>query len=90
MCIAKGAPNPEGAHAFIDYIYEPAVHAAIAEYVRYALPNRAAKALIPEADRRNEAIYPPAEVLARSEVARYMGTEIESLYQTAMTRVLAA
>ena len=90
MCIPLGAPNPEGAHAFIDYIYQPEVHAAIAEYIRYALPNRAAKALIPEEDLSNEAIYPPAEVMARSEVARYMGTEIESLYQAAMTRVLAA
>jgi spermidine/putrescine transport system substrate-binding protein len=90
MCVPVGAPNPEAAHAFIDYIYTAEVHAAIAEYVRYALPNRAAKALIPEADLLNEAIYPSAEVMARSEVARYMGTEIESLYQAAMTRVLAA
>ena len=90
MCIPVGAPNPEAAHAFIDYIYVPEVHAAIAEFVRYALPNRPAKALIPEEDRLNEAIYPPPEVMARSEVARYMGTEVETLYQAAMTRVLAA
>ncbi len=90
MCVPRGAPNPEAAHAFIDHIYIPEVHAAIAEYIRYALPNRAAKALIPEADLLNEAIYPPAEVMARSEIARYMGPEIESLYQAAMTRVLAA
>lgn len=90
MCVPRGAPNPEAAHAFIDYIYIPEVHAAIAEYTRYALPNRAAKALIPEEDLLNEVIYPPAEVMARSEFARYMGPEIESLYQAAMTRVLAA
>jgi len=90
MCVPVGAQNPEAAHDFIDYIYQPEVHAAIAEYIRYALPNRAAKALIPEADRLNEAIYPPADVMARSEVARYMGTEIETLYQAAMTRILAA
>jgi spermidine/putrescine transport system substrate-binding protein len=90
MCIAKGAPNPAGAHAFINYIYEPEVHAAIAEYVRYALPNSAAKALIPEADRLNEAIYPPLEVMQRSEIDRYKGNEVEALFQAAMTRVLAA
>ena len=90
MCVPVGAQNPEAAHDFIDYIYQPEVHAAIAEYIRYALPNRAAKALIPEADRLNEAIYPPADVMARSEVARYMGTEIETLFQAAMTRILAA
>ncbi len=90
MCIPKGAPNPAGAHAFIDYIYEAEVHAAIAEYVRYALPNLAAKELIPEADRLNEAIYPPAEVMRLTEIARYKSNEIEALFQAAMTRVLAA
>ena len=90
MCIPVGAQNPEAAHDFIDYIYQPEVHAAIAEYIRYALPNQAAKALIPEADRLNEAIYPPPDIMARSEIARYMGTEIETLYQAAMTRILAA
>jgi spermidine/putrescine transport system substrate-binding protein len=90
MAVPRGAPNPEAAHAFIDHIYVPEVHAAIAEYIRYALPNRAAKALIPEEDLLNEAIYPPAEVMARSEIARYMGAETENLVQAAMTRVLAA
>lgn len=90
MCIPVGAPNPEGAHAFIDYIYRPEVHAAIADYIRYALPNLAAKELIPEEDRQNQAIYPPAEVIERSEIPYYKGAEVEQLFQAAMTRVLAA
>jgi spermidine/putrescine transport system substrate-binding protein len=90
MCIPKGGPNPDNAHAFINFILEPEVHGAIAEYVRYPCPNAAALEHIPEADRTNPALYPPREVLERCEVSVYKGEQVESLYQEALTRVLAA
>jgi spermidine/putrescine transport system substrate-binding protein len=90
MCIPRGGPNPENAHAFINFILEPEVHGAIAEYIRYPCPNAAALDYIPEADRTNPALYPPREVLERCEVYVYKGEEVESLYQDALTRVLAA
>jgi spermidine/putrescine transport system substrate-binding protein len=90
MCIPAGAPNPENAHAWINFILEPEVHGAIATYVRYPCPNAAALDHIPAEDRDNRAMYPPREVLERCEVAVYKGEEIESLYQDALTRVLAA
>ncbi|HEX6110814.1 MAG TPA: spermidine/putrescine ABC transporter substrate-binding protein [Geminicoccaceae bacterium] len=90
MCIPRGAPNPDNAHAFINFILDGPVHGAIAEYVRYPCPNAAAMEFIPEADRTDPAIYPPREVLERCEFAVYKGEEIEGLYQDALTRVLAA
>jgi spermidine/putrescine transport system substrate-binding protein len=90
MCIPRGGPNPDNAHAFINFILDAPVHGAIAEYVRYACPNAAAMEYIPEADRNDPAIYPPREVLKRCEFAIYKGEKIESLYQEALTRVLAA
>jgi spermidine/putrescine transport system substrate-binding protein len=90
MCIPAGAPNPENAHAWINFILEPEVHGAIATYVRYPCPNMAALEFIPEEDRGNRAMYPPRAVLERCEVATYKGEAIESLYQEALTRVLAA
>jgi spermidine/putrescine transport system substrate-binding protein len=90
MCIPRGGPNPEHAHAFIDFILDAEVHGAIATYVRYPCPNAAALEHIPEEDRSNPALYPPREVLERCEVAVYKGTEVESLYAEALTRVLAA
>jgi hypothetical protein len=45
---------------------------------------------IPEEDRDNPSIYPTKEVLARCEPAVYQGERIESLYENALTRVLAA
>jgi spermidine/putrescine transport system substrate-binding protein len=90
MCIPKGGPNPDNAHAFINFILDAEVHGAIATYVQYPCPNAAALEFIPAAHRDNRALYPPREVLDRCEVAIYKGEEIESLYADALTRVLAA
>ena len=90
MCIPRGGPSPDNAHAFINFILDAQVHAVIAEYIRYPCPNAAAMAYIPEADREDPAIYPPREVLERCEFAVYKGEQIEGLYQDALTRVLAA
>ena len=90
MCIPKGGPNPDNAHSFINFVLNPEVHGSIATYVQYACPNAAALKFIPEADRDNQALYPPREVLDRCEAASYKGEEVESLYADALTRVLAA
>lgn len=90
MCIPRGAPNPENAHTFINFILDGAVHAAIAEFVRYPCPNAAAMEYLPASDLEDPAVYPPREVLERCEISVYKGEEIEGLYQDALTRVLAA
>jgi spermidine/putrescine transport system substrate-binding protein len=90
MSVPRGGPNPDNAHAFVNFILDAEVHGAIATEVRYACPNAAALEFIPEADRENRALYPPREVLDRCEVAIYKGEEIESLYADALTRALAA
>lgn len=90
MCIPKGAPNLANAHAFINFILDAKVHGEIASEVKYALPNAAAMEFIPAEDRENPAIYPPPEVLARCEPAFYQGEQVATLYEAALTRVLAA
>jgi spermidine/putrescine transport system substrate-binding protein len=90
MCIAKGAPNRDNGHAFINFILDGPVHAQIASEIQYACPNAAALALIPAEDRDNPAIYPSEATLERCEFATYKGEAVEALYETALTRVLAA
>ena len=90
MCIPKGAPNVDNAHAWINYILEPKVHAAIAKEVNYALPNAAALKLMPESYRKNPAIFPPPALLAKSETAKYLGEEVQRFYDETMTRLRAA
>ena len=90
MAIPRDAPNLEAAHEWINYIMQADVHAAIADYIKYACPNAAAMELIAAEDRENTAIYPPRAALESSEVSIYKGEEVESIYEEALTRVLAA
>ncbi len=90
LCIAKGAPHPENAHAFINFMNEPKVAAQNADYIQYATPNGAAKKLMGKEYLENPAIFPPAEVIARLEEAVYLGEARNKLIQDAWTRIQAA
>jgi len=65
LAIPADAPHPDNAHKFINYIMEPAVVAAISDYVAYANGNAASFPLIDEAVRTDPAVYPSAEVKAK-------------------------
>jgi putrescine transport system substrate-binding protein len=62
MAIPKDAPNPAAAHAFIAFVLDPQVVAAISNYVMYANPNTEATPLLDDAVRTDPGIYPSAEV----------------------------
>ena len=89
LCIPKGAPHPKNAHAFINYILDANVDKEITETILYPTPNAAAKALMPDSYKNNPVIFPPADVLARCEYARF-NPELQPLYEEAFTRVRAA
>jgi len=86
MAVPAKAPNPEGAHAFIDYLLRPEVGAAVATYNRYATPNAAALAFIPPEDLENPALYPPPEVMEKAEYIKDLGPN-NRLYDEAWTTV---
>lgn len=90
MCVPKGAGNPEGAQAFINYMLDAQVHAAIADEILYACPNLAAQAFIAPENLANPAIYPPNEVLARCEPSFWQGEAVETMYRDALQRVIDA
>jgi spermidine/putrescine transport system substrate-binding protein len=89
LCIPKGAPHPKNAHAFINYILDANVDKEITETILYPTPNAAAKALMPGSYKNNPVIFPPADVLAKCEYARF-NPELQPLYEEAFTRVRAA
>lgn len=62
MAIPKDAPNVEQAHAFINYIETPEVHAAITNAVFFPSANAAAKAFVDPSVVNNPMLYPPPEV----------------------------
>ena len=65
--IPLDARNKQNAHAFINYILRPQVIADISEYVYYANPNGPSQALLDPDLKEDPGVYPPPEVLARSE-----------------------
>src|SRR5262249_59547969 len=66
LAIPKDAPHPENAHAFLNHIHDAQVNAEIADTIRYATANLAARSLIHQDDLKNPRIYPPAKVVARA------------------------
>ena len=65
LAIPADAPHPDNAHKFLNYIMEPAVVAAISDYVAYANGNAASFELIDEAVRTDPSVYPTPEVKAK-------------------------
>ncbi len=65
--IAAEAPEPELAHAFLNFVLRPEIAAQEARYTRYATGNRAAFKLLDDAMRNDESTYPPSSVLDKLE-----------------------
>jgi spermidine/putrescine transport system substrate-binding protein len=86
MVIPFNAPEPELAHAFIDYILEAQVGADLVNAIRYGSPNAAAMPLIDPEMRDNPLVYPSADYMARSWVTEYKGAA-EQFYAEAWNRV---
>jgi len=69
IAIPRDAPNPDAAHAFINFILQPDVMAGITRQVRYPNAVPASRALLPAEIQNDLSVFPPAEALARSFVA---------------------
>lgn len=89
MCIARGAPEPDLAHAFIDYMLEPEVSAAITNQRRFPNPNQAAEKLVKKEVRENPLVYPPEDVLARGHVLGEIPPETKKKLDAAWAEVRA-
>ena len=89
LCIPTGAPHPENAHKFINFILDAKAGAAIAEKIQYATPNDAARKLLSDDYNKNPAIFPSQATLGRCESAIYLGEDIKRVRDEAWTRVLS-
>jgi putrescine transport system substrate-binding protein len=65
IAVPKGTQHPENAYAFIDYLMEPEVIAAISNHVAYANANRGATSFLDPALAKDTSIYPNAATLAK-------------------------
>ncbi len=90
LCIPRGAPRPDNAHQFINFILDARVGAGISSTIRYPTPNAAALALMPADYRDNPVIFPPAAVMAKSEYGDFEGIARTQAVDEAVTEVMAA
>ncbi len=90
LCIPKGAPRPDNAHRFINFVLDAKNGAEISNTILYPTPNAAALALMPPEYRDNKVIFPPADIMARCEYGDFEGLARAQLYDETLTRIFAA
>lgn len=90
MCIPVGAPSPNNAHGFINFLLDGQKGADISKTILYPTPNAAAKALMDDTYKNNPIIFPPKEAMDKCEYGKYLGPENAKTIEDAMTRVRAA
>jgi len=90
LAIPKGAPHPENAHAFINFLLDAQVGKEIAETIQFPTANKAAKDLMPDDYKTSPVIFPSDEVLAKCEPGLYLGEEATKLRDETWTRIQAA
>jgi spermidine/putrescine transport system substrate-binding protein len=73
LCIAKDAPNPDLAYAYLNYVLDAQVGAQISNWTRNATPNEAAQRLVKDEDRSNATIYPDPETTKRLHLIENLG-----------------
>ena len=88
MCIPKNAKNPEGAMAFINFMYQPDIALMNAVYVGYSSPNTSVIAALPAEITGNKSYYPDAGTVKTLEIY-YSSEEIDSTYDRIWQTILA-
>ena len=73
--LLAGAPHPEAAYAFLNFIQEPAIQAKETNINYYATPNDEAKKLVDPAILSDPWVFPAEEVIAKLEGAADVSTD---------------
>lgn len=86
--IPKNAKNKENAEKFINFMCRPDIALMNFEYLTYATPNKAARALIKDEKTRNSKIlFPNAEDLTNCETFQFLGDDVDSYYNELWNKV---
>ena len=79
MEIPVGAPNPQAAQKFIDFVYDPEVQADIAEYINYVTPVSGVKEILRKRDpalAKSDLIFPSEEYTANCSFEPVLGGKL--------------
>ncbi len=81
MCVPKNAQNYEAAMLFINFMTEPNVALANAEYICYASPNTAVLNNDEYTYKDNEILYPPKDKMPKVEYFHDLDADTKSYYE---------
>lgn len=80
LVIPKTAKHIDEAYAFINFMLRPENAAQNAEYIGYSTPNDAAKELLPDNVKNDQAFYPSEETIENLEVYDNLGQKWLGIY----------
>lgn len=89
LVVPAGAREPALAHAFINFLHDPAVAAENTVAIYYLCPNKASYPLLPAEIRDNPGIFLAPEIRAKSEMIADIGAA-NALYVAVWDRLKAA
>jgi len=87
LAIPKTAPNPDAAYAWLNFMLEPEVAAGTCERLSFATPNKTAFEQLPRELQANPSLFPPEDLLAKSESLIPIPPDIEALYDRYWTKL---
>ncbi|MBD2091008.1 spermidine/putrescine ABC transporter substrate-binding protein [Microcoleus sp. FACHB-1515] len=90
MVIPKGAPNPEAAYAWMNFMYSPESAARVVNQLKIATPIRAAFDKIDADLRNNPSLFPPEELLAKCEGIAPVPPEVSETLDKYWTQLTSA
>jgi spermidine/putrescine transport system substrate-binding protein len=89
LVVPADAREPELAHAFIDFLHDPAVAAENTEFIWYLCPNKDSYPLLPAVLREDPGIFLSPELRAKSEMIADIGAA-NALYIAVWDRLKSA
>jgi len=89
LVIPEGAPQVGLAHAFINFLHDPAVAAENSTFLKYLCPNRDAYPLLGDDMRKNPGVFMDPDIRARSEIIAELGAA-NALYTETWDAIKAA
>ncbi len=87
MAIPADAPNPDGAHKFLNFIMDAQNMAAASNYVYYANGNKASQEFLEEDVIGDPAIYPSEEALANTYVKGAYPSKVQRVVTRLWTKI---
>lgn len=87
IAIPADAPNPDSAHAFLNFLLEPEIIARATDYVSYANGNLSAQQHIDQEILDDPAVYPPSAVMERLYVTHVYPPRVQRTVNRLWTRV---